>query len=160
MKFGKPSMLGAATGSIAGLAAITPASGSVGPLGALAIGATSGFVCWWALAFFFFQRLLFNLLCNRLCFFSLCRFCILWFGFGSLFIPVEAVVSIVRHVANVAFCCDILFTGLCRVGTMRVLLLNACHHLDLFMRDFLFNKRNGFTRSLRFQRSKDLPDAI
>jgi len=48
IKFGKPSMLGAATGSIAGLAAITPASGSVGPLGALAIGATSGLVCWWA----------------------------------------------------------------------------------------------------------------
>jgi len=47
-KFGKPSMLGAATGSIAGLAAITPASGSVGPIGALAIGAVSGFVCWWA----------------------------------------------------------------------------------------------------------------
>ena len=48
MKFGKPSMLGAATGSIAGLAAITPASGTVGPIGALAIGATSGLVCWWA----------------------------------------------------------------------------------------------------------------
>lgn len=48
MKFGKPSMLGAATGSIAGLAAITPASGTVGPIGALAIGAVSGFVCWWA----------------------------------------------------------------------------------------------------------------
>ena len=38
-------VLGAATGSIAGLAAITPASGFVGPLGALAIGATSGAVC-------------------------------------------------------------------------------------------------------------------
>jgi ammonium transporter, Amt family len=48
IKFGKPSMLGAATGSIAGLAAITPASGSVGPIGALAIGAMAGFVCWWA----------------------------------------------------------------------------------------------------------------
>ena len=48
LKFGKPSMLGAATGSIAGLAAITPASGSVGPIGALAIGASSGFICWWA----------------------------------------------------------------------------------------------------------------
>lgn len=47
-RFGKPSMLGAATGSIAGLAAITPASGSVGPIGALAIGAMSGFTCWWA----------------------------------------------------------------------------------------------------------------
>ncbi len=47
-KNGKPSVLGAATGSIAGLAAITPASGSVGPLGALAIGLTSGLVCYWA----------------------------------------------------------------------------------------------------------------
>lgn len=42
----KPSMLGIATGSIAGLAAITPASGFVGPIGALCIGATSGFLCW------------------------------------------------------------------------------------------------------------------
>jgi Amt family ammonium transporter len=41
-------MLGAATGAIAGLAAITPASGTVGPIGALVIGAVSGFVCWWA----------------------------------------------------------------------------------------------------------------
>ena len=47
-KHGKPSMLGAATGAIAGLAAITPASGSVGPVGALVIGALSGFICWWA----------------------------------------------------------------------------------------------------------------
>lgn len=44
----KPSVLGAATGSIAGLAAITPASGVAGPVGALLIGAVSGFVCWWA----------------------------------------------------------------------------------------------------------------
>ena len=43
---GKPSLLGAVTGSIAGLAAITPASGDVGPLGALAIGCTAGIVCW------------------------------------------------------------------------------------------------------------------
>ena len=47
-KHGKPSMLGAATGSIAGLAAITPASGTVGPIGALCIGAMAGFICWWA----------------------------------------------------------------------------------------------------------------
>ena len=39
VQLGKPSVLGAATGSIAGLAAITPASGYVGPIGALAIGA-------------------------------------------------------------------------------------------------------------------------
>ena len=45
IKLGKPGVLGAATGSIAGLAAITPASGFVGPLGALAIGAASAIVC-------------------------------------------------------------------------------------------------------------------
>ncbi|MDZ4852182.1 MAG: ammonium transporter [Pirellulaceae bacterium] len=45
IKLGKPGVLGAATGSIAGLAAITPASGYVGPLGAIAIGATSAIVC-------------------------------------------------------------------------------------------------------------------
>ena len=43
---GKPSLLGAATGSIAGLAAVTPASGFIGPLGALVIGLVSGAVCW------------------------------------------------------------------------------------------------------------------
>ena len=42
----KPSVLGIVTGSIAGLAAITPASGYVGPIGALCIGATSGALCW------------------------------------------------------------------------------------------------------------------
>lgn len=42
----KPTALGAATGSIAGLAAITPAAGSVGPAGAVIIGAVSGAVCW------------------------------------------------------------------------------------------------------------------
>ena len=47
MKYGKPSVLGAATGAIAGLAAITPASGAVGPLGALAIGTTSAIVCYY-----------------------------------------------------------------------------------------------------------------
>lgn len=41
----KASVLGAATGAVAGLVAITPAAGSVGPLGALAIGATSGIIC-------------------------------------------------------------------------------------------------------------------
>ena len=43
---GKPSALGIATGAIAGLAAITPASGTVGPMGALAIGAASGVCCY------------------------------------------------------------------------------------------------------------------
>ena len=49
-RLGKPSALGIATGAVAGLAAITPASGSVGPIGALAIGATSAFLCWPACA--------------------------------------------------------------------------------------------------------------
>lgn len=44
-KLGKPSVLGAATGSIAGLAAITPASGFVGPMGAVVIGASSAGLC-------------------------------------------------------------------------------------------------------------------
>ena len=48
IKNGKSSVLGAVTGSIAGLAAITPASGEVGPIGALAIGAASGIICWYA----------------------------------------------------------------------------------------------------------------
>lgn len=47
---GRPSALGIATGSIAGLAAITPASGKVGPIGALCIGATSAVLCWLACA--------------------------------------------------------------------------------------------------------------
>jgi Amt family ammonium transporter len=44
-KHGKPSALGFATGAIAGLAAITPASGTVGPPGALVIGMVSGAAC-------------------------------------------------------------------------------------------------------------------
>jgi Amt family ammonium transporter len=48
MRSGKPSMLGIATGSIAGLAAVTPASGFVGPLGAFAIGIASGGACYYA----------------------------------------------------------------------------------------------------------------
>jgi len=46
-KHGKPSALGAATGAVAGLVAITPASGSCGPLGALVIGLVAGAVCFW-----------------------------------------------------------------------------------------------------------------
>ena len=42
---GKPSVLGIVTGGVAGLVAITPASGSVGPMGALAIGLISGVAC-------------------------------------------------------------------------------------------------------------------
>jgi Amt family ammonium transporter len=45
VKHGKPSVLGAVTGAVAGLVAITPASGSCGPMGALAIGFASGAIC-------------------------------------------------------------------------------------------------------------------
>ncbi|HMR70990.1 MAG TPA: ammonium transporter, partial [Rubrivivax sp.] len=44
---GKASMLGAASGAVAGLVAITPACGSVGPMGGIVIGAVAGFVCLW-----------------------------------------------------------------------------------------------------------------
>ena len=47
IKHGKPSVLGIVTGAVGGLVAITPASGSVGPLGALAIGFASGLLCFW-----------------------------------------------------------------------------------------------------------------
>jgi Amt family ammonium transporter len=45
---GKPSVLGIASGAVAGLVAITPASGTAGPMGALLIGAASGVVCFLA----------------------------------------------------------------------------------------------------------------
>ena len=45
---GKPTAVGIATGAVAGLVAITPASGSVGPMGAIAIGLAAGAVCYWA----------------------------------------------------------------------------------------------------------------
>ena len=48
MVHGKPSVLGIATGAVAGLVAVTPASGTVGPVGALAVGLASGVVCYWA----------------------------------------------------------------------------------------------------------------
>ncbi|HQV22098.1 MAG TPA: ammonium transporter [Agitococcus sp.] len=44
----KPSMLGAASGAVAGLVAITPACGTVGPMGAILLGLISGVVCLWA----------------------------------------------------------------------------------------------------------------
>jgi Amt family ammonium transporter len=50
-RYGKPSMLGAATGMVAGLGTITPASGFVGPMGAVAIGITAGTVCFFATQF-------------------------------------------------------------------------------------------------------------
>ena len=45
-RFGKPTLIGLVTGTIAGLASITPASGSVGPIGALIIGASAGIICY------------------------------------------------------------------------------------------------------------------
>ena len=45
---GSPTMLGGASGAVAGLVAITPACGWVGPMGALAIGLAAGLVCLWA----------------------------------------------------------------------------------------------------------------
>ena len=50
-KFGRPSALGAVTGMVAGLGTITPASGFVGPGGALVIGISAGFVCYNATVF-------------------------------------------------------------------------------------------------------------
>jgi Amt family ammonium transporter len=47
-RFGKPSVLGIVTGMVAGLGTITPASGFIGPFGALVIGVTAGFVCFYA----------------------------------------------------------------------------------------------------------------
>ncbi len=44
---GKASMLGAASGAVAGLVAITPAAGNVGPMGGIAIGFIAGFACLW-----------------------------------------------------------------------------------------------------------------
>ena len=48
IKHGKPSVLGIVTGMVAGLGTITPASGFVGPAGALVIGTTAGVVCYFA----------------------------------------------------------------------------------------------------------------
>ncbi len=48
IKFGKPSVLGIVTGMVAGLGTITPASGFVGPAGALVIGMVAGTVCFYA----------------------------------------------------------------------------------------------------------------
>jgi Amt family ammonium transporter len=48
VSFGKPSLVGAVTGTIAGLATITPAAGNVGPLGAVVLGAAASLVCYGA----------------------------------------------------------------------------------------------------------------
>ncbi len=50
-RFGKPSVLGIVTGMVAGLGTITPASGFVGPIGALVIGVTAGVICFYATQF-------------------------------------------------------------------------------------------------------------
>ena len=51
VKFGKPSLVGIVTGMVAGLATITPASGFVGPIGALIIGLVGGIVCYYMVGF-------------------------------------------------------------------------------------------------------------
>ncbi|HEX7219658.1 MAG TPA: ammonium transporter [Burkholderiales bacterium] len=48
LRYGKPSVLGIVTGMVAGLGTITPASGFVGPIGAVIIGAVAGVVCFFA----------------------------------------------------------------------------------------------------------------
>jgi len=47
LRHGKPSVLGLASGAVAGLVAITPASGTAGPLGAIGIGFAAGALCFW-----------------------------------------------------------------------------------------------------------------
>lgn len=47
----RPTLLGAVTGAVAGLVAITPAAGFVGPMAAMAIGAVAAAVCYWAMSF-------------------------------------------------------------------------------------------------------------
>ncbi|MCB1438963.1 MAG: ammonium transporter [Nitratireductor sp.] len=48
VRFGKPSLIGLVTGTIAGLATITPASGTVGPLGGVLLGLAGGVICYFA----------------------------------------------------------------------------------------------------------------
>ena len=48
LRHGKPSVLGITTGAIAGLATITPASGTIGPIGAIALGIVAGGLCFFA----------------------------------------------------------------------------------------------------------------
>jgi Amt family ammonium transporter len=51
LRYGKPSVLGIVTGMVAGLGTITPASGFVGPIGALIIGGAAGIVCFLATSY-------------------------------------------------------------------------------------------------------------
>ncbi|MDA1132977.1 MAG: ammonium transporter [Proteobacteria bacterium] len=48
LRYGKPSLIGLVTGTIAGLATVTPASGYIGPIGGLLCGVAGGFVCYYA----------------------------------------------------------------------------------------------------------------
>ena len=50
IKTGKPTTLGAASGAVAGLVAITPGAGFVSPMSAIAIGLLAGFICFWAVS--------------------------------------------------------------------------------------------------------------
>lgn len=52
VKYGKPSSVGIVTGMVAGLASITPASGFVGPVGAIIIGIAGGAICQWVTTLF------------------------------------------------------------------------------------------------------------
>ena len=47
IRFRRPSLVGLVTGTIAGLATVTPASGYIGPIGGITLGLASGFVCYW-----------------------------------------------------------------------------------------------------------------
>lgn len=47
---GKPSMLGAASGAVAGLVAVTPAAGFIGPMGAIVLGLFAGAICLWGVS--------------------------------------------------------------------------------------------------------------
>jgi Amt family ammonium transporter len=51
IRYGKATLVGAVTGMVAGLATITPASGFVGPAGAMILGLVSGIVCFWFTSF-------------------------------------------------------------------------------------------------------------
>ena len=48
---GKPSLLGAASGAVAGLVAITPACGNAGPMGSIVLGLVVGVVCFWSVTY-------------------------------------------------------------------------------------------------------------
>ena len=55
LRFGRPSRVGLVTGTIAGLASVTPASGFIGPVGGVLIGIAGGAVCFYAVALIKFR---------------------------------------------------------------------------------------------------------